>query len=70
MIDIRVNKIEAIKALRQFTLDTFGLTAGLKLSKDFVEALQAQKDAVELETKLREAENLLLSHGYQVTRNW
>ena len=38
-INSLTHKIEAIKALRTFTLDTFGICAGLKESKDFVDYL-------------------------------
>ena len=36
-IDARTEKINAIKAIRQHCLDTFGVTPGLKESKDFIE---------------------------------
>jgi ribosomal protein L7/L12 len=38
-IDIQTRKIDAIKALRTFTQETYGITAGLKECKDFVETL-------------------------------
>jgi len=45
MINPKAEKINAIKAVRLFTLDTFGTTAGLKIAKDFVDALIVQIDA-------------------------
>lgn len=46
MINIANEKINAIKAIREFTLVTFGVQAGLKASKDFVEHIQ-NESAVE-----------------------
>lgn len=39
MIDIRDEEIKAIKVLREFCHETFGVASGLKQSKDFVEDL-------------------------------
>jgi ribosomal protein L7/L12 len=38
-IDIQTRKIDAIKALRTFTQETYGITSGLKECKDFLETL-------------------------------
>jgi len=43
MINHTTHKIDAIKALRSYCLDTFGVTPGLKESKDFIEALPKPK---------------------------
>lgn len=40
----KTEKISAIKALREFTLNTFGTTASLKISKAFIDALCVQID--------------------------
>lgn len=42
-INPHINKINAIKALRQFCLDTYGIDPGLRISKDFVEAIPKPK---------------------------
>lgn len=36
----KTEKVSAIKALREFTLNTFGTMADHKISKDFIEALR------------------------------
>ena len=41
-INSRVEKFNAIKAVRQFTLDTFGTTAELRISREFIDALNVQ----------------------------
>jgi hypothetical protein len=41
MIDITKQKIEGIKALRQFCHDTFGVDPGLKNTKEFADTLQS-----------------------------
>ena len=43
-LDIRSNKIEAIKRLRQFTQDEFGVSVGLKEAKDLVDGLVGRRD--------------------------
>ena len=40
MIDIKVQKVDAIKALREFCATTFGTTNSLKADKQYVEQLQ------------------------------
>lgn len=49
MINPKDHKIEAIKAVRQFTADTFGITAGLRISKEFVDAVIAQMNSAQIE---------------------
>lgn len=39
MINARTKKIDAIKALRVFCVETFGITGGLKEGKDFIDHL-------------------------------
>lgn len=38
-----VNKIDAIKTLRQFCIDTWGHSCGLKIAKDAVENIMSQQ---------------------------
>jgi ribosomal protein L7/L12 len=41
MINIQREKIKAIKALREFCHETFGVGCGLKVAKDFIEEMIA-----------------------------
>jgi ribosomal protein L7/L12 len=45
-IDIQTRKIDAIKALRTFTQETYGITSGLKECKDFLETLLPDQTAL------------------------
>ena len=49
IIDPKLNKISAIKAVRTFTEQTFGIYAGLKISKAFIDDLISQIAAVQIE---------------------
>ncbi len=51
MMKINANKINSIKEVRASMEKSFGFTAGLKESKDFVEALIAQYERQEGERK-------------------
>ena len=52
MINTQLKKIDAIKALREFTLNTFGAEATLTKAKDFVEALEAPDITLIMPTRL------------------
>lgn len=54
MINVQIEKIAAIKALREFTQDTFGVTASLLDAKNFVEKLQFDRKKEEIRIRLRD----------------
>lgn len=66
MINSSTDKIKAIKALRAFSLETFGVVSGLKESKDLVESIIKEeverKESLELANCVRKIQLNCPSH--------